>query len=71
MHEKYIVNPLAVTVLTGTANLSTDASARHLEHRIRVSGQPELISRFCADFDLIWGRLAAEKSPSPVASLAM
>ena len=29
MHQKYIVHPEAQTVLTGTANLSTDASQRH------------------------------------------
>lgn len=57
MHQKYIVNPNTSTVLTGTANMTTDASARHLEHRIRVSGDPHLAAQFCEDFDNIWGRL--------------
>jgi phosphatidylserine/phosphatidylglycerophosphate/cardiolipin synthase-like enzyme len=58
MHQKYIVNARTGEVVTGTANMSTDASARHLEHRIRISGWPALAGQFCADFDLIWSRLS-------------
>lgn len=61
MHQKYIVNLRSGTVLTGTANMSTDASSRHLEHRIRISENPRLAAQFCADFDTIWSRLTTEK----------
>ncbi|MGD0720175.1 MAG: phospholipase D-like domain-containing protein [Roseiarcus sp.] len=57
MHQKYVVLPESSTVLTGTANMTTDASARHSEHRIRVSGDPALAAQFSADFDTIWNRL--------------
>jgi hypothetical protein len=57
MHQKYVVSSESATVLTGTANMSTDASSRHLEHRIRISGNRELSTQFCADFDAIWARL--------------
>jgi hypothetical protein len=59
MHQKYLVNRRTAAVLTGTANMSTDASGRHLEHRIRVSGCSRLADQFCADFDEIWTRLSA------------
>jgi phosphatidylserine/phosphatidylglycerophosphate/cardiolipin synthase-like enzyme len=62
MHQKYIVGPESATVLTGTANMSTDASSRHFEHRIRISGNTELCRQFCADFDTIWARLSANAS---------
>lgn len=58
MHQKYIVNQRLGTVLTGTANMSTDASSRHLEHRIRISEDPRLAAQYCADFDMIWSRLS-------------
>lgn len=57
MHEKYIVNPDTATVVTGTANMSTDASNRHSEHRITVSGDPALAGQFAADFETIWTRV--------------
>ena len=60
MHQKYVVHPESGTVLTGTANMSTDATRRHSEHRIRWTGDPELADRFVADFETIWDRL-----PSP------
>ncbi len=40
MHEKYIVNKDGATVLTGTANMSTDASERHSEHRMLIFAKP-------------------------------
>jgi phosphatidylserine/phosphatidylglycerophosphate/cardiolipin synthase-like enzyme len=58
MHQKYIVNTTTDIVFTGTANLSTDASLRHFEHRIRISGCPKLARQFGADFDEIWARLS-------------
>jgi phosphatidylserine/phosphatidylglycerophosphate/cardiolipin synthase-like enzyme len=58
MHQKYVIHLESVTVLTGTANMSTDASSRHLEHRIRVVGCAKLAAQYCADFDRIWERLS-------------
>lgn len=58
MHEKYIVNVDTGTVLTGTANMSTDASMRHSEHRIRVLGNGSLANQFAADFETIWSRVS-------------
>jgi phosphatidylserine/phosphatidylglycerophosphate/cardiolipin synthase-like enzyme len=59
MHQKYMVHVETATVVTGTANMSTDASFRHSEHRIRITGCGNLAERFCADFDRIWTRLPA------------
>jgi phosphatidylserine/phosphatidylglycerophosphate/cardiolipin synthase-like enzyme len=58
MHEKYIVNVATATVLTGTANMSIDASMRHSEHRIRVLGNSSLADQFAADFETIWSRVS-------------
>ena len=58
MHQKYVVHREANTVVTGTANMSTDASLRHAEHRIRIRGCPKITGRFCADFGQIWARVA-------------
>jgi phosphatidylserine/phosphatidylglycerophosphate/cardiolipin synthase-like enzyme len=57
MHQKYVVNVDTAVVLTGTANMSTDASTRHSEHRIRVSANPGLADQFIADFETIWTRV--------------
>ena len=57
MHQKYLVHQEAATVLTGTANMSTDASCRHAEHRMLLRGDRELAARYIADFDEIWSRL--------------
>jgi phosphatidylserine/phosphatidylglycerophosphate/cardiolipin synthase-like enzyme len=57
MHQKYLVNTRTGAVLTGTANMSTDAAGRHFEHRFRVRGYPQLAEQFIADFDAIWFRL--------------
>jgi hypothetical protein len=64
MHEKYVVHPESGTVLTGTANMSTDASGRHTEHRVRWRGESWLTARFLADFETIWGRLASPFAPA-------
>ena len=58
MHQKYIVHPEGQTVLTGTANLSTDASSRHSEHRLLWRGDPRATDAFVADFERMWDRLA-------------
>ena len=57
MHQKYMVQCETGTVVTGTANMSTDASTRHWEHRIRISGCAELAAQYSADFHEIWSRL--------------
>ena len=57
MHQKYIVHPEGQTVLTGTANLSTDASQRHSEHRILWRGDQKATDAFIADFMTMWQRL--------------
>lgn len=67
MHQKYIVHPDTHTVLTGTANLSTDASGRHSEQRILIRGDRGLTERFVADFDTIWARLRAHDRPRQTA----
>jgi phosphatidylserine/phosphatidylglycerophosphate/cardiolipin synthase-like enzyme len=63
MHQKYLLNARQSVVLTGTANMSTDAAGRHLEHRIRVARAPALAAQFGADFDLIWSRAIACGQP--------
>ena len=60
MHEKYLVWPDKGMVVTGTANFSTDASARHWEHRLRISGNQLLAAQYSADFREIWSRLTEE-----------
>jgi hypothetical protein len=60
MHQKYVVNVDTATVLTGTANMTTDASTRHSEHRIRVVRDAALARRFIADFETIWNRVSAQ-----------
>ena len=57
MHQKYIVHPRCHTVLTGTANMTTDASGRHAEQRILIRDDPGLTARFLRDFETIWMRL--------------
>jgi phosphatidylserine/phosphatidylglycerophosphate/cardiolipin synthase-like enzyme len=57
MHQKYVVNTASGDVLTGTANMSTDASARHSEHRVSVRGHHRLAHQFAADFETIWNRV--------------
>ena len=58
MHQKYIVNADSGAVLTGTANMSTDAIGRHSEQRLRFLGNDWLAGRFAADFDTIWNRIS-------------
>ena len=58
MHQKYLVHPEGQTVLTGTANFSTDATYRHSEQRILIRDNPAITASFVADFDTIWTRVA-------------
>lgn len=60
MHQKYVVHPESCTVLTGTANMSTDATRRRTEHRLRWADAPDLTAGFVTDFRTLWTRL-----PSP------
>lgn len=57
MHQKYVVHPESSTVLTGTANLSTDAVRRHTEHRLAWFHDDALTAAFVADFETMWRRL--------------
>ena len=57
MHHKYMVHCETGTIVTGTANMSTDASSRHWEHRIRICGAKELAAQYSADFQKIWSRV--------------
>jgi phosphatidylserine/phosphatidylglycerophosphate/cardiolipin synthase-like enzyme len=65
MHQKYIIHAETATVVTGTANMSTDSSSRHFEHRIRIGGCGKLAEQFCADFDKIWTRLLGDRCQLP------
>jgi len=65
MHEKYILHAESDTVLTGTANLSTDASNRHSEQRLAIRACPTLTAAFLADFETIWARVSKPLTPVP------
>lgn len=57
MHQKYLCCPETGMVLTGTANMTVDATARHSDHRILWRAEPALANDFAADFALIWQRV--------------
>lgn len=57
MHQKYLVAPLDGIVVTGTANMTEDATARHADHRILFRNAPEMASAFSEDFQTIWKRV--------------
>lgn len=57
MHQKYLCCPDTGMVLTGTANMTEDATTRHSDHRILWRSNPKLAASFSADFDLIWQRV--------------
>lgn len=56
MHQKYIVHPESLSVLTGTANLSTDSSRRHAEQRLLIRENAALADSFLLDFNTMWAR---------------
>jgi phosphatidylserine/phosphatidylglycerophosphate/cardiolipin synthase-like enzyme len=58
MHQKYICCPETGMVLTGTANMTLDATMRHADHRILLRHAPELAAEFSADFETIWQRVS-------------
>lgn len=57
MHQKYIVAPMDDTVVTGTANMTEDAAARHADHRLLFRNSPEMTAAFAQDFQTIWQRV--------------
>jgi hypothetical protein len=57
MHQKYLSCPDTGMVLTGTANMTLDATMRHADHRILFRHAPELAAEFEADFETIWQRV--------------
>lgn len=59
MHQKYLCCPDIGLVLTGTANMTEDATGRHSDHRILWRDAPDLARAFTADFETILGRLGA------------
>ena len=58
MHQKYIACPEIGMVLTGTANMTMDATMRHADHRILLRHSPDLAAEFSADFETIWQRVS-------------
>lgn len=58
MHQKYLCCPDTGMVLTGTANMTEDATPRHSDHRILWRNAPALVTAFAADFDTMSARLA-------------
>ncbi len=58
MHQKYLVNAAGGMLVTGTANMSTDSSKRHTEHRILVQDHAQTITAFQEDFNTIWNRIS-------------
>lgn len=57
MHQKYLVNHQAGMLITGTANMSTDSSVRHAEHRFYFKNSKHITKHFQEDFDTIWQRI--------------
>ncbi|MEP2937756.1 MAG: phospholipase D-like domain-containing protein [Gilvibacter sp.] len=58
MHQKYLLDTANGNLVTGTANMSTDASDRHAEHRFLFRKNKEVVEQFRKDFETIWDRLA-------------
>jgi phosphatidylserine/phosphatidylglycerophosphate/cardiolipin synthase-like enzyme len=63
MHQKYLCCAEAGLVLTGTANMTEDATLRHSDHRILFRNAPVLAQAFLADFEEIWRRLPMQANP--------
>jgi len=71
MHQKYLCSPEIGLVLTGTANMTVDAEARHADHRVLVTCDDRLSAAFGGDFRRMWQRLpdASEARTDDVATL--
>ncbi|RZT00335.1 phospholipase D-like domain-containing protein [Aquimarina brevivitae] len=61
MHQKYLVNISTGDIVTGTANMTTDATDRHWEHRILFRNKKALATQFILDFETIWERISLSK----------
>lgn len=57
MHQKYMLDAAKGNLVTGTANMSTDASDRHAEHRFLFRNNKAITVQFKKDFQTIWERL--------------
>jgi len=57
MHQKYMVAPMDDIVVTGTANMTEDATERHADHRVLFKNAPEMAASFEQDFQTIWQRV--------------
>ncbi len=57
MHQKYLCCPQTGMVLTGTANMTEDATTRHSDHRILWREAPMLCAAFADDFTTLSARL--------------
>lgn len=57
MHQKYLVAAMDNIVVTGTANMTEDATERHADHRLLFRNAPQMASRFAEDFETIWQRV--------------
>lgn len=57
MHQKYLCCPETGLVLTGTANMTVDAEARHADHRLLIQSDISLCASFNKDFEKMWARL--------------
>jgi phosphatidylserine/phosphatidylglycerophosphate/cardiolipin synthase-like enzyme len=57
MHQKYLVAAMDDIVLTGTANMTEEASDRHADHRLLFRNSPEMAASFANDFETIWQRV--------------
>ena len=65
MHQKYLLCPDTAMVLTGTANMTRDATLRHADHRVLFPAAPGLARAFERDFATIWDRLAPASAKAP------
>lgn len=60
MHQKYLVDLEEGNLITGTANMTIDASERHAEHRFLFRNDHRLAVLYAEDFDTIWSRISRE-----------
>jgi phosphatidylserine/phosphatidylglycerophosphate/cardiolipin synthase-like enzyme len=58
MHQKYLCCPQTGLFLSGTANMTRDATDRHADHRLLFRDRPDLSARCAEDFERIWARLS-------------
>jgi phosphatidylserine/phosphatidylglycerophosphate/cardiolipin synthase-like enzyme len=65
MHQKYLCCPDTGMVLTGTANMTADATERHSDHRILWRDAPDLAAAFATDFATMSARLTQSRFPAP------